>query len=629
MVAAQNQSLRETNGIAVTELIGNMRAEYRETVVGRALDHRARASGSVRDSLNAAIRNHVKIDRFRDSSKAPAPMLKETVVAQTLMGGKDKLAGALLRAWTESQPDLRELVTEHLKREGIETQPPDFREGVFGLQWTTGEWLERRELIAGEREGLDEDDVALMLCCVSGGAPPPDGDANAPPLLSDLFSKWLNELRKLPLEAIEWKEREDFAKAIERAHQSKTVDMLEEKAAALDAILNEITELFSSDLGYLDIDISNWGIEARRRVQLFGDSGEIAKALHHLLAEYHEARPQAPSRKEEMIRAERRQRIEADIFDTVENWNELIESSPVDLLSDERPANEPAPNDGGIMTRREYESLISRLEIANRTYKETREEHDRTLTMLARVKRQNERSISEMDEKDERIARLSAEVEAVKRDGETLGARLVELNLAAEHAEADKAELAEQSGELREQLAQSLEMQEYWRRMYVEQLARNAGAGKAEIAPPNSVNAAIDAATAAFPDRLAFALNSKSSKNCPFQRPDEVYDAFAWLATEYYNLRANPGGSPDFNKLIKQACSGWSYKSGQTEVTREQFIEWYVATLNGRRYYLDTHIGKGNRFDPQKTIRIAFAWDDELRKVVVGFIGMHQRNRRS
>ena len=38
-----------------------------------------------------------------------------------------------------------------------------------------------------------------------------------------------------------------------------------------------------------------------------------------------------------------------------------------------------------------------------------------------------------------------------------------------------------------------------------------------------------------------------------------------------------------------------------------------------------THLGKGASFDPKSTIRIGFAWDDERRRVVVGYVGRHQR----
>ena len=108
-----------------------------------------------------------------------------------------------------------------------------------------------------------------------------------------------------------------------------------------------------------------------------------------------------------------------------------------------------------------------------------------------------------------------------------------------------------------------------------------------------------------------------------------MFDALAWLATEYHRRRSNPGAAPNFDKLIKEACPGWSYKSKQTGVTKEQFTEWYTTAVDGKSYELDAHIGKGTSFDPQQTIRVAFDWDDELKQVIVGYLGKHQRNRRS
>ena len=108
-----------------------------------------------------------------------------------------------------------------------------------------------------------------------------------------------------------------------------------------------------------------------------------------------------------------------------------------------------------------------------------------------------------------------------------------------------------------------------------------------------------------------------------------MFDALGWLATEYHRQRSNPGDAPNFDKLIKEACPGWSYKPKQTVETKEQFVEWYTTTLDGKTYELDAHIGKGTSFDPQQTIRIAFDWDDDFKQVIVGFLGRHQRNRRS
>ena len=94
-------------------------------------------------------------------------------------------------------------------------------------------------------------------------------------------------------------------------------------------------------------------------------------------------------------------------------------------------------------------------------------------------------------------------------------------------------------------------------------------------------------------------------------------------------LRPNPGPSLDFDRMIKEACPGWSYKPNQTETTMGMYREWYQTSRAGKLYDLANHIGKGNGRDPKNTIRIAFAWDEEDNRVVVGYIGRHQRNSQS
>ena len=169
-------------------------------------------------------------------------------------------------------------------------------------------------------------------------------------------------------------------------------------------------------------------------------------------------------------------------------------------------------------------------------------------------------------------------------------------------------------------------MEEGWRQAYVS--ARVASAVDEDEPPPASVREAVDRARKAFPDQLLFAPNSKSDKNSPFLRPDEVFDALAWLATDYQQLRSNPPGKPPpFDTLLKVSCPGWSYRPHQSALTRERFDEWYRTEVDGRSYDLGAHLAKGTNHDPQTTIRIAFAWDDERDRVIVGYLGRHQRNR--
>ena len=67
----------------------------------------------------------------------------------------------------------------------------------------------------------------------------------------------------------------------------------------------------------------------------------------------------------------------------------------------------------------------------------------------------------------------------------------------------------------------------------------------------------------------------------------------------------------------------------QCETTKDRFPDWYRTRVDGKTWDMSNHVGKGNSHDPRHTIRIAFAWDEANGRVIVGFVGMHQRNRLS
>ena len=163
------------------------------------------------------------------------------------------------------------------------------------------------------------------------------------------------------------------------------------------------------------------------------------------------------------------------------------------------------------------------------------------------------------------------------------------------------------------------------------------GAAELPPSPPQpetpsvaSVSEAIAAARADFPGTLAIALNSASEEDSPFKRPNEVYTALEWLATGYSGIRLNPPGTdPEFERRLKEKCPGWFYSPKQSDTAKGMFKADYETTLESRTYTLDQHIGKGTKGDPQYMIRIAFDWDDDLKKVIVGYVGRHQRTQAS
>ena len=149
---------------------------------------------------------------------------------------------------------------------------------------------------------------------------------------------------------------------------------------------------------------------------------------------------------------------------------------------------------------------------------------------------------------------------------------------------------------------------------------RSRASGNDDPISVDSVREAIVLAQETFPDRLLVKLNSKSDQDTSFESPGEVFDVLAWLATAY-------GEAPP--DLIAEACPGWFYKPNQSETTMGRFRDWYQIRVDGTTWQLSSHVGKGSSRDPRRTIRIAFARDEANDRVIVGFVGVHQRNRQS
>jgi hypothetical protein len=180
---------------------------------------------------------------------------------------------------------------------------------------------------------------------------------------------------------------------------------------------------------------------------------------------------------------------------------------------------------------------------------------------------------------------------------------------------------------LKSELHSRKDNEEYWRNAYVD-AAKNAAKGEEpfeEISRPRDVNSAVVLAEKRFSDELLFQLNSKSwTKNNPYEDPQAVLDALEWLATTYYRSRIGEISIPKLDDSIYEACR-WRYASNQSEVTMGQYESYYKTVVGDQTYWLGEHIGRGSSKDPVNTIRIAFYWDKEQRRVIVGYIGQHQQ----
>ena len=166
-----------------------------------------------------------------------------------------------------------------------------------------------------------------------------------------------------------------------------------------------------------------------------------------------------------------------------------------------------------------------------------------------------------------------------------------------------------------------------WRIAYeAEVRSKDASAPEPIPAEVETVRRAVDLARTRYRDRLVFRLNKKSDQDYNYSRPKEVWDALEWLATTYHDSQTGEAQIIDLNESIRNTCGGWEYKSNQTDITFNMYREWYTTTKDGKTYELRKHLSKGTGRD-SNVIRIAFNWDEQSQRVIVGYIGPHQRSR--
>lgn len=145
----------------------------------------------------------------------------------------------------------------------------------------------------------------------------------------------------------------------------------------------------------------------------------------------------------------------------------------------------------------------------------------------------------------------------------------------------------------------------------------------------SSVAEAIEVAATRWPAELVFQPNNKSEDDSPFQPAQEVLCALRWLATTYYGAKLGKAKCADLDHNLREKLPGWSYSPHQSDTSSTTYAEWYQCTWEGRKYDITPHIGRGSSTRPEETIRIGFAWDKPRKKVVIGYVGQHQKNTKS
>ena len=578
-------------------------AVYLDSVVTVALGSRAHVSADTANAFNSAIQKaRLRVTGYRDPLRAPHTLLREPV-SQSI-SSQGELAGAVLRVWAESQHALHSRIVEYVNAEGLEAKYPLHDTLQFVGLWPVEEWqLHRGNFMARHGDdGFAEDDAGLMLCYVTGkvpGTPSPGGPQGSTASQRKAFDRFLEFLKAIPPAAPEWRDAvPDFVEAIAALAASKEAELtwVRDFDEKLELVRNEFTELMS----FFEGDTDNWSASRVSTLTDIAGTLGLVELLRSLLLEYQPLHERANNISEERERARRREELQPQILETISHIGEFMTEHSVDSpnslvvpgLFDYEEETDTDVHSAGALSHLQQEPLPAN-------------------------------SLQEALTAGESTSREMAGVspaEYAVLESENIG-----LRDNAKSLEAENQDLREEVEALRTELFSSQEREDSWRLAYRSAMDGSLEIEEEETLEVESVASAVEIAKHRFRQELVFAPNSESGiEGNPFVDPSRVWEAFRWLGTTYYASKMGRLRVTDFDQSIKEAC-GWWYKGDQGETTLSRYEKSYTTRLDGKRYWLAEHIGKGTSFDARYTIRIAFSWDRDRRQVIVGYIGRHQQ----
>ncbi len=564
---------------------------------------RAGDSKSARQSLNAAIDacEYIEIKGVRPGkvSKASPAQLKLPIVEECGRYENVRLLGALLRVWRASKARLREKVQDYLNEAGVAAVPVSFKEGQYHGLWRPEDWerhmasLLESDEESGETDnsGLAAAETRLMLSLVSGASPARPEELSAGKFDDPVLAGFLVRLWTFSPQDPIWGEMDSFIEELGELNDTKGREMIEARITTGKQRLEELDNCHKESLAYLECDLGRIRSAINENAELMLCTGDdYCTDLIESLSEYESVRRRGDTKSEESARAVKRAPLEDEIVNLVKQWereigNRKSKLREEDSTADESPTTEELPIEEDILALR------------NRLQAET-------------LKRKEFQS---------RI--------------ETQSADLRKLRQFFRNAESRSRRLSEENLELRECLEEATETE-------TQNSAAAVGKDGGDYLvtyPPRLIKDVKDAVSQAertFEDKLVVDTNAESQLNSAFEKPDEVFKALAWLATDLRVAKLNPDVGVNLNealdKSLKKAVRpNWFYTPRQSPTATGKYPDSYTTSHQGKKYDLHEHIGRGKSHSAKGNIRIAFAWDEKKGKLIVGYIGRHQPTGRS
>ncbi len=326
--------IMNVDSLQISTIFECMNPKYHEAVVKRALNSQNKVSKEGQRTFESAINETVKVPQFPNyPAKAPPTFLTKPVLKATMRS--DKLAGAVLKVWAESHDALGDVVVKHLEDLAMPAEYPDFFGNQFRSSWFRDAWARETDKILERHGEFDKDEVALMLCYVSGKIP------GSRETKDDVLSQSLEYLRSLPANAPEWgKAIPGFVESMQAIIETKKAQY--EQANDLDALIAEVGDVFSSELEFFQKDIASW---SAAHLSSDADLSEVLRDtqdMRSLLTEYQPIHKPAPVLEEERERRPKRAKLENRILPLIDRIDRLMSESHTPPIEEERQSDVPA-----------------------------------------------------------------------------------------------------------------------------------------------------------------------------------------------------------------------------------------------------------------------------------------------
>lgn len=145
-----------------------------------------------------------------------------------------------------------------------------------------------------------------------------------------------------------------------------------------------------------------------------------------------------------------------------------------------------------------------------------------------------------------------------------------------------------------------------------------------EIPSKLSLNSICTIFGVLYKDKIIIPQSAISSlSECKFDDFSIFWEMLSSLTGSLYDIKFTTGSS-ELNKLDRIGRFEYSATEGKMTNKDKKLTTLRKIEFDGKTYDISAHIKYGNK--PPKCIRIHFAYDDESKKIIIGFIGTHMPN---